>query len=331
VIANNTSPWNCSEDGEGWQVNIPLTLCSVNGSTLFDCGWKGRALWITANVRIVGFTFQGGYASYGGIIQAINSSLSVEACRFQNNVATKQGGAINAQGAIHLSSSFFFNNTARPDSVNGSAIGGAVSIQGELNVSECFFQNNSAIGNIFPALSSNGGAIICFLQSRASIIHSFFGDNSAKGYGGGVSIVLTNPDDVIISVQFNQFLRNSARSGGGLDLSNVLPEGITSSGTLSNLTYQVLYNTFAFNNATGDTVDGLGGGTDGYFQEIKDMQDCTFYLAHNNFSSNFARVRGGGFGWMLNMPTFTPAGLVRNNITLFNNTMTGMLTTCTLL
>ncbi len=130
-------------------------------------------------------TFTNNTALYGGAVMTLGGTDGYVNCRFDNNVAEGDGGAMNYQAAA--SGSFtnceFFNNRANGDPAvagGGSPFGGgAVALFVECNVSltNCALVNNQA-GGLDP--TDGGGGLIVY-GSTATVINSVLWNNSDVG------------------------------------------------------------------------------------------------------------------------------------------------------
>jgi predicted outer membrane repeat protein len=154
-------------------------------------------------------TFSGNRAPFGGGGIAASDNAIIAGSAFTGNVATGanclpdcsdgRGGAVRVfeSGALDISGSSFFSNSARLD-------GGAVLAAGAVVVSSSTFARNAATEDDGGALIVEGTA-----SGKATVIDSRFNENSAGGDGGG--IFANTP----ITVTRSTFRDNTAASGGG--------------------------------------------------------------------------------------------------------------------
>ena len=179
------------------------------------------------DLTIRNLSLRRGWAGFGGAIYlgADKARLSVETCRFSDNMAEGHGGAIYSSGegaSLSVSKSSFSNNSAEGDggairssgdgaslSISGSSFsdnradddGGAVYSFGDgasLEINESSFSGNRA--------DHDGGALF-ISEGHAELRHLTLAGNNAK-LGGGIFV---HPDADTVS------LRNSilADNGGG--------------------------------------------------------------------------------------------------------------------
>ena len=172
--------------------------------------------------------FNDNSGNYGGVVHATrSSSVTVENCTFDNNIANIDGGTLygRANSTITITSSWFNNNTAINDAVmlafDGSRItmenitfydnraghdGGAVYIYDNsmLEISNCSFISNQA--------NNSGGSVYGRKNSSITIEESKFVNCSAQNSGGGVYI----QEKSEVCLHSSEFKNNSAYSGGAL-------------------------------------------------------------------------------------------------------------------
>lgn len=164
-----------------------------------------------SHATIRGMTFRNGNSYYGGALYGYGSvapGFDVAHCRFENNQATREGGAIQAR-YIQLEQCEFIGNS--------SPLGGAVSCVYAGEIRDCTFRGNRAdrYGGAtygFPALIDctflgnsavdRGGAV----YNATSVVRCTFEDNQAE-FGGGLMSSAT--------VSACTFRGNHASFGGG--------------------------------------------------------------------------------------------------------------------
>ena len=226
-----------SRDQRDWALNT-TTLSGDIGveGEMSDNMW---GIFIAADKSVIdGFTFTSGYAAPaddavewcdGGAVEiAPDASPLFTNCTFENNHASRMGGAIFGRGGAAI----FKNCTFRDNqSLTYGGGGGAVGIEGgDVTFENCVFENNTAYsnggavivdsGNVTlrnSRLSSNqagkGGAI--YIGEDTSLLTAtgtLFAQNSAMTEGGGVYVASEN----IIHISHSQFIENVASSGGGI-------------------------------------------------------------------------------------------------------------------
>lgn len=150
-----------------------------------------------ALIAAAGATLQNSKSGYGGAIYAEGGSVTVNGGKFTNNQVSNDGGAIYARGetAVIVNSGTFSGNTAGK---NGGAIGTYMEQSVTVNGGE--FINNRAI-------DGKGGAIDV---SMITVTGGTFSGNSAKSYGGAISILYK--DSSFSNAAFN---RNTSTFGVG--------------------------------------------------------------------------------------------------------------------
>jgi hypothetical protein len=153
----------------------------------------GGALFLSASSTLNNVRFVNNRGTSGGAIFITNlSSTTVFDCRFENNTADSNGGAIdNAGGSLAIDASRFTGNSAFE--------GGAVQSSGSLTGNRSTFAGNSA--------GFNGGALR--LLGTAEILTSTISGNTATNDGGGL-ISFGNATLSNVTLAGNQ-----ARAGGG--------------------------------------------------------------------------------------------------------------------
>ena len=133
---------------------------------------------IQGTMDIVGCNFTNNYVGYGTITNYNNQTLSdatmtVDNCRFINNSAEVEPGAINNCGNLEVTNSVFDNNYAK-------WWAGAIHTHNYANttINNCNFTNNGA--------GWNGGAL--YTYSNLMVNNSRFINNSCKTTAGGGAI-----------------------------------------------------------------------------------------------------------------------------------------------
>ncbi len=201
--------------------------------------------------RVDGFIISGGQAQNNGGGLAITSSCTiiVANCRFLDNAADDDGGAIRNQGQLTLLDSDLSGNHAGGD---GGAIdceptasadiagctfsdnsadgnGGAFNNKGDLNLKGSTFANNTCglrggamynnptsetlIANCqFTGNNSGTGAGGLYNKSPLTLVNTEFRSNTSQGPGGGLS----NRPPGVVDVTNCLFEDNEAASGGAI-------------------------------------------------------------------------------------------------------------------
>jgi cysteine-rich repeat protein/predicted outer membrane repeat protein len=153
------------------------------------------------DATLSGFTVTRGSATgSGGGLGAMNSVLYVEYCRFEDNQAAVNGGAIylvDAPNETHIADSTFVQNSAGEN-------GGAIAVlRGDPTIKRCTFQLNQAG-------TSGGGGVDC-QDGSCTVKRSVFVANDSE-YGGGFSSQASTAD-VVNCV----FVNNTADRGAAVN------------------------------------------------------------------------------------------------------------------
>ena len=178
-------------------------------------------------VVLTNCTFSANSADYGGAIYLVDGSLTIDKCRFVNNVANFYGGAIvsisqsSTKAKVNVKNSVFINDRAvnsaggaiylKTTKFNGynlnftsctSKLGGAVALlksYGEL--SKIYALNNSAVYD---------GGVVYQIYGNLTVLNSLFINNTANN-GGALFIDCS----YFISAKNNVFENNTAVSDAG--------------------------------------------------------------------------------------------------------------------
>lgn len=141
-----------------------------------------------------------------GVYVALESSLTAENCKFENNIAqnNKRGGAVGVGTDAHFNASgcqFIDNGTENN--------GGAISTTTSLILNDCYFEGNNA---------ASGGAIYISGENATLMAENCtFSDNHSDGTsheGGAIS--MTNGHLLLNSCSFES---NSSANGGAIYIS----------------------------------------------------------------------------------------------------------------
>ncbi|ADP77947.1 polymorphic outer membrane protein [Methanothermus fervidus DSM 2088] len=157
-----------------------------------------------ANVRLINLTLTNGNGTEGGAINN-NGYLVVENCKFKDNYASEDGGAIynygyensptlDREGYLEVKNCSFENNYA-------SKCGGAISNSVNLTVYNSIFRNNLAC--------YHGGAIDNGIDAPTNLTKCLFVENRAKYKGGAID----NAGG--LTIDKCKFENNSASVSGG--------------------------------------------------------------------------------------------------------------------
>lgn len=162
--------------------------------------------------------------SYGTAIKNFNSSLEFNDITM-NNVSSLYGAIYNENGNIKIDNSYFSNckslNGSILYSTNANEIsislstfsnniasynGGAIYLLGSnLDISNCTFSLNSA---------QLGGSIYAYNLDSASFLESFFNNNTADIFGGG--IYLDSSNTTFSALVSSSFIDNNALNGAAI-------------------------------------------------------------------------------------------------------------------
>lgn len=229
-------------DGGGSQRILQITggadinnLSFRNGNAFTGDGGAIRITGSGANV----FTqcrFRDNRAESGGAIYRADSDLGnfviLEACSFEGNFASRNGGAARIGGAAQLiiNRSGFYHNSAGGNSATSSS-GGALYLSGRTfgNIGHSTFY-----GNVVRGSEGSGGAIINFnpsASSRTRIGFCTVVNNTAPTLGGGI---LTRDDG--LNLNSNVIAGNTAASAPDLAGDDITSSSINFIGDFSGST-----------------------------------------------------------------------------------------------
>lgn len=191
----------------GIELDIDDLVIDGNGK-IIDGKNKSRIFIISANnVTLRNITFKNGYsfenyynplnASGGAIRINHNTEVTIENCRFLNNLSQCDGGAIQNRGSLNVSGSEFSQNNADVD-------GGAIcNFNGEVTIIESELYENTA--HIKEWMNYSGGGALHNNGGKMNIIDSTFkGNTTPEGDGGAVH---NNRGEMII--EKSVFLENT--------------------------------------------------------------------------------------------------------------------------
>lgn len=169
-------------------------LIDAKGHTI-DAEYNTRIFKVVdCKLTIKNAVLKNGFSDNGGAIYCFRASLAVDACKFINNKATKNGGAICVcHGNLNVVNSYFEGNTVRSNDLNGH--GGAIWLyDGSSYISKSTFKSNYCISNILKnhkqasKYGFKGGAIYITHGSSHIITKSNFIGNKVSNDGGAIYI-----------------------------------------------------------------------------------------------------------------------------------------------
>ena len=189
-------------DVSGREEDYILTLNNI----VFKNGYAddGGAIYLEARsifgprVIINNCKFVSNHADFGGaIFSDTGRVLEITGCKFENNVATRSGGAIRSGTGCSIKNCNFIKNSAKE--------GGAIqlcSINSNADLSNCVFTSNSA---------TVGGGAIYSNMDELEIYSCTFSSNTCKGNGGAICNELS-----ALTVKNSKFDGNKAVNGGAI-------------------------------------------------------------------------------------------------------------------
>jgi parallel beta-helix repeat protein/predicted outer membrane repeat protein len=209
TLRSENGPANCIIDGgnfgRGFYFHSGEGLDSiVDGFTIINCRSddSGGAIYCDASSpSIINCIFMDNVASeFGGAIYcASGSSPEITNSRIENNIADWGGGIYGSDSSLTLINGFLIGNRANNCGGGGYWLGGSPTI---LN---CTISANSASygGGIdfcdsLPLITNcniientaieNGGGLLFYLRSSATVTNCTISGNFAGGFGGGMSL-----------------------------------------------------------------------------------------------------------------------------------------------
>jgi predicted outer membrane repeat protein len=216
VIQNSTFNRNISDFGGVMRSQGDESVWINNTYEANVGNSAGGALCFTfeSSGEVIGGTFFGNNSPFGGAVFSGFGTLpvvvSLEQVRFEENIASSSGGAIQAQNISQLtvdSCSFEFNSS--------EALGGAINASGDtLDNGFTVIEKSSFLGNI-----GNQGAAVNNINNRMDITNSLFAYNetSENGIGGGFSenMAVDGPPQAV-NLMNNTFAFNTAETGANV-------------------------------------------------------------------------------------------------------------------
>ena len=193
--------------GKGINLDINNIVIDGGGITIDGSG-KARIFTVTGkNITLKNITFKNArtYASHenpsdasGGAIKILKGGvLTLDNCRFADNVSDRDGGAIDNDGVLNIIGSDFRNNTTEHG-------GGAIVNRGKLNVVRSTFEDN-----VIEGVDGHGGAIYNE-KGHLSIIDSTFAKNAAIQCGGAIDV-----EEGDLNISDSSFTGNTAKGRHG--------------------------------------------------------------------------------------------------------------------
>ena len=222
-----------------------------------------------SHAKIEDSNFTNSSANDGGVVNAYQSNVIINNCKFSENVANINAGVLSAVKASHIAVQ------ATTFTLNFGGYGGVFFAfqNSKLVFHDCEFLNNKAefegtikvrqqstlviTNSTFKNNTAENGEVIYLQASKAAIEDSFYGNNEAKVRGG----VIYGCDCSTVKINFNTFYNNMARNDGGV---------------IALLDKSVAYmesSEFFANRA------GSNGGTIFMQESFIDISDCTFNLS----------------------------------------------------
>ena len=271
--------YECEDEFSAEGITIAQGIIINGQGHKIDAKGKATIFNIQADwVFLKNITFLNGKSKDGGAINWEANLGSVLDCRFVNNTATDDGGAIywHNRGILpYLNSNLvrgcsFVNNTATG---NG---GGAIFFAGGENEYDTTVENCNFEGNSAPT----GGAIYYMSEYTATVTDCNFTGNTATVDGGAVYFWYQG------TVSNCNFTDNSAYYGGAVYFLD--------QGTVSNC------------NFTGNTASRYGGAV--YFDETGNVTNC-------NFTDNTATRDGGAVYFYQGTGSVTNCNFTNNKAT----------------
>ncbi|WP_407377199.1 TIR domain-containing protein [Methanobrevibacter sp.] len=259
----------------GIELDIDNLIINGNGKTIDGAG-KSRFFIVTGkNIKLKNIIFKNGcsYKNYdiplnssgGAIIITHNAKITIENCKFIDNVSSSAGGVIcNYGGDLILKESWISDNVA-------TEYGGAIyNYCGKMNISKSTFDNNSS-------LKGSGGAI-ANISGDFEVSNSSFNYNNSKGDGGAL-FVKGGSLNVLESTLNN----NKSRSTGGA-ISNLYARLTTLESTLNKNTAEkggAIYNfsgylTVKRSSLCNNHADHPGGAICNFMEGDFNFDNCEF-------------------------------------------------------
>ena len=301
IILNGN--FSSSSAADEIKVTKRIQFVSTDSATL-NANNKCRIFFVDSTAvgcRFENLKFTGGYADYGGAIFIKSNRVIVAKCEFDNNYATKGGGAIkapnNSDGGHNtiVRDSVFANNYAKE-------VAGALALQGNNSkIINCTFISNKASNDNGIAY---GGAIsissdvlnyVGFVRNCTFIGNSAFSKNGHSH--GGAGCIRSG-----VEYKNSVFINNSADEGGALtyhssgSLTNCNFSGnlaLDYGGALSTgLKFDETMDLKIYNSVFSENEAPLGGAAQLSGQNIL-LENCTFNNNHASENGGAANIVAG--------------------------------------
>lgn len=283
---------------------------STNGGAI---ALRGASEDKNATLNISESTFEANSAENGGALyNGLYGSLDVANSKFNNNTATKSGGAITNVAAINTINATFTNNSTTDENSFGGAIfnsgkigsingifdgntstsgGGAITNVGEISSISGKFTNNQAKvagGAILTGDVSN--ETLTLNANLKEIKNSIFENNKATDESGGGGAIMNYQLTNTLNVNSSSFNSNSANNGGA----------IFNTGSLA-----VSKSTF-----TNNTAQRTGGAI-ANISDTEQKVNANLTVQNSNFYNNQSDAAGGAI--------YTDSTLTVKNSNFYNN------------
>lgn len=242
---------NQSRDGgalylQGSGVECDACTFTGNGAEL-NKGEGGAILAIETQGRLTSCTFKKNHNGTGGGLVGTGSPLTIQECRFEENLALQQAGGLHISGQAlpQLIKTTFTGNQAN---LAGGALYAQIQGSRSLMIQECSFENNltgerggalasghgARIEIVKCAFAGNqggedapeivGGAVHCGAGTRISVTESSFHSNHAHEGGAIACDTSANPEGesvIHLALKETTFDENrAAQSGGAIAISS---------------------------------------------------------------------------------------------------------------
>ena len=237
---------------------------------------------------------------------AQNSSFSYRDSYYFASAGPGHGGAVSlgCGGSYALTQNSFSSNSA----LRGGAVAVPSTVTG-LSISTCDFEENDA-------MEDGGGLFIGAFITQVVVEGCSFVDNHAHGQGGGGGVLLWFGCEYV-NISTSEFRRNTAYSGGGLQVFNVndyvtvercLFDRNVAVEQYENCVNHTYYfpNNDVWENRTEESCTSMGGGMSVFYYNMNFLvKDCSF-------TGNVATY-GGGIGFdILNVPLVIDSEFIAN-------------------
>lgn len=243
-----------------------------------DAQHKTRIFEVRNSLTLKNMVLINGKADLGGAIFC-KGHLTIDNCKFKNNLATESGGAIGVTyGMLTIRNSVFEKNTVKNSKSSG--YGGAIwTLKSNSDISKSTFKSNKCISTKLKKHSQatkykfNGGAISYSQGSSHKLTDCKFYNNKASNHGGSIFVHKSKS----LKINRCEFTKNRAgfEDGGAISFSGKKMT-ISNSNFKNNLAYED------------------GGAIDSY-----SLTGSKLYITVKNtkFTSNTAYKCGGAI-WM---------------------------------